>query len=284
MSDVVAAAASATAAAIMRSIEIQGGDVQRVVARSSSPAPASLRGRRSSSVDGGLAFAPLSSLIGGLSRRSLSYDQIPHPPLSLSVLKLDGSCFDLEVPMTATIAELKLAVESVFSHFPQKGPGKISWLHVWGQFCLCYSGQKLLTETDYIRDYGIQDGDQLHFVRHNSISYNLIKKHSRKPSTWKPQNISNEGEERGLCLDDDDQFDDLENPTYQYYEEESEDLHQSNNDCQLTDIWKGWFTYTRIPTKRKNNFEGWSSPSGFVHAFISSIWNLLRIYSEKWRT
>lgn len=34
---------------------------------------------------------------------------------------------DVEVIKSATIAELKLAVEDVFSHMPKEGPGKISW-------------------------------------------------------------------------------------------------------------------------------------------------------------
>lgn len=35
--------------------------------------------------------------------------------------------------------------------------------HVWGQFCLCYDGQKLVLETDYLRNYGIKDGDQVRY-------------------------------------------------------------------------------------------------------------------------
>lgn len=34
---------------------------------------------------------------------------------------------DVEIAKTATVDELKQAVEAVFSHLPQKGPGKISW-------------------------------------------------------------------------------------------------------------------------------------------------------------
>ncbi|KAH9616837.1 hypothetical protein KSS87_022378, partial [Heliosperma pusillum] len=78
------------------------------------------------------------------------------------------------------IAELKLAVETRFSHFPIKGTDNISWRHVWGHFCLCYHGQKLLKDGDFIKDYCIKDADQLRFVRHLSITYNLIKNHSRK--------------------------------------------------------------------------------------------------------
>ncbi|KAI7985742.1 DNA topoisomerase 2 [Camellia lanceoleosa] len=32
--------------------------------------------------------------------------------------------------------------------------------HVWGHFCLCYEGQKLINDKDYIRNFGIKDGDQ----------------------------------------------------------------------------------------------------------------------------
>ncbi|KAF7830306.1 U11/U12 small nuclear ribonucleoprotein 25 kDa protein [Senna tora] len=67
---------------------------------------------------------------------------------------------DIVVTKTATIAELRQAVEAVFSHMPQKGPGP----HVWGKFCLCYDGQKLVTEKDYLRNYGIKDGDQVRYL------------------------------------------------------------------------------------------------------------------------
>ncbi|PNX57868.1 U11/U12 small nuclear ribonucleoprotein 25 kDa protein, partial [Trifolium pratense] len=59
-------------------------------------------------------------------RNTLFYDKLPSQPLRLSVLKLDGSSFDIQVSKTATIAELKDAVEAVFSYSPQHGPGKIS--------------------------------------------------------------------------------------------------------------------------------------------------------------
>lgn len=51
----------------------------------------------------------------------------------------------------------------------------VSWSHVWGHFCLCYDGQRLLRDTDYIGGYGISDGDTLHFVRLVSVSCNLVK-------------------------------------------------------------------------------------------------------------
>lgn len=108
------------------------------------------------------------------STKSLLYDKLPSEPLRLSVLKLDGTSFgnfflynhhlavyeflflllllnwnlffsDVHVSKNATIAELKDAVEGVFSYMPQHGPAKISWyffthyvffilLLFWGNF------------------------------------------------------------------------------------------------------------------------------------------------------
>ncbi|GLT85320.1 hypothetical protein SLE2022_035120 [Rubroshorea leprosula] len=127
--------------------------------------------RRSAS----LALSPM-EIMDGFSRNSFSYSRLPDEPIKLSVLKLDGSSFDVEVTKSATIADLKLAVQAVFSHVPNK----ISWSHVWGHFCLSYEGQKLVTDTDHIKNYGINDGDQLHFIRHISISCNPTKKQAKK--------------------------------------------------------------------------------------------------------
>ncbi|GFZ08346.1 ubiquitin-like superfamily protein [Actinidia rufa] len=66
--------------------------------------------------------------IDGIRRKSFSYDKLPPHPLKLSICKLDGSSFDVEIVRTATVGELKQAVEGIFSHMPKKGPGKISWL------------------------------------------------------------------------------------------------------------------------------------------------------------
>ncbi|OWM86725.1 hypothetical protein CDL15_Pgr015761 [Punica granatum] len=83
--------------------------------------------RKSSSL---LSFSP-QLMIEGLSRTSFSYHKLPPEPIKLSVLKLDGSSFDVRVMGTATVGELKEAVESAFSHMPKKGPGKISWYILW---------------------------------------------------------------------------------------------------------------------------------------------------------
>jgi hypothetical protein len=55
---------------------------------------------------------------------------MPEEPIKLTVLKLDGSSFGIQVLKTATVGELKMAVEAAFSHLPISGPGKISWYHL----------------------------------------------------------------------------------------------------------------------------------------------------------
>lgn len=32
---------------------------------------------------------------------------------------------------------------------------------MWGHFCLCFDGEKLLDDNKYIADYEIRDGDQV---------------------------------------------------------------------------------------------------------------------------
>ncbi|KAK4798049.1 hypothetical protein SAY86_030375 [Trapa natans] len=127
-----------------------------------------------------------SSAINGCSSKSFLYSTLPREPLRLSVLKMDGSSFDIHVMGTATVRELKEAIESAFCHVPDTGSGKISWSHVWGHFCLCYNSQKLLMETDPISIYGIDDGDQLHIVRHVSSTCAMEEKRlSKRLSTSK---------------------------------------------------------------------------------------------------
>ncbi|GMI89285.1 hypothetical protein HRI_002597800 [Hibiscus trionum] len=110
----------------------------------------------------------------GSSRKTFHYSKLPEETLSLSIRKLDGSSFNVEVLKSATVADLKLGVQNVFDHLPN-GPDKISWVHVWGHFCLSYGDQKLIQDTDLIVNYGIKDSDQLHFIRHVSSCTNSKK-------------------------------------------------------------------------------------------------------------
>ncbi|KAI8544291.1 hypothetical protein RHMOL_Rhmol08G0284800 [Rhododendron molle] len=126
------------------------------------------------------SFSVLDSLICRKSLRNLSYRKLPRQLLiKLSVLKLDGSSFDVNVARNASIAELKQAVEEVFSFSPKNGEGNISWSHVWGHFCLCYEGKKLINDKVHIRRFGINDGDQVKFIRNMSINYRPLKQQSK---------------------------------------------------------------------------------------------------------
>ncbi|KAL6221658.1 hypothetical protein ACLB2K_005054 [Fragaria x ananassa] len=104
-----------------------------------------------------------------LIKKSFAYHKMPQQPLNLSVIKLDGSTFDVQVSRMAKVAKLIEAVKDVFDHSANDDE-VISWSHVWGHFCLCYNGKKLLDYKAYIRVIGIKDGDQLRFVRHLSAN------------------------------------------------------------------------------------------------------------------
>ncbi|TXG62174.1 hypothetical protein EZV62_013537 [Acer yangbiense] len=219
------------------------------------------------SVDGSrfssaLSFSSL--MMDGLSRKSVSYDKLPEEPINLSVRKLDGSCFDIQVSKTATVGELKLAVENAFCHMPKKGPGKISWPHVWGHFCLFFEGQKLVTDTDYIKKIYIKDGDQLQFIRHISSSCNLTKKRSKKRDPFSieqdeslsqsssciereqvPEQVPNKWED----LD----CDDMENGRYWHYDsnDESIDGQDESSIRRLLQLCEGKH-YTRTEASKED--------------------------------
>ncbi|XP_019098699.1 PREDICTED: uncharacterized protein LOC109131996, partial [Camelina sativa] len=72
------------------------------------------------------SLSPLRLIDGLPRRRSFNYNQMPEEPIKLTVLKLDGSSFGIQVLKTATVGELKMAVEAAFAHLPITGPGKIS--------------------------------------------------------------------------------------------------------------------------------------------------------------
>ncbi|KAL6013427.1 hypothetical protein ACLOJK_003925 [Asimina triloba] len=59
--------------------------------------------------------------------RTFSYHRLPQQLLRLSVLKLDGSCFEVQIERKASISELKRAIENIFSKSSKEGEGEISW-------------------------------------------------------------------------------------------------------------------------------------------------------------
>ncbi|XP_068653520.1 uncharacterized protein [Aristolochia californica] len=134
----------------------------------------------------GWSSAPLSPISNDcLPRRSFTYCRLPHDIfLKLNILKLDGSSFDVQVVKKASVLELKQAVEEVFSRYPNEEDDNISWSLLWGHFCLCYKSDKLVNNKVSLRTFGVQDGDQLYFVRHISVNYSpVVKKEQRYQNT-----------------------------------------------------------------------------------------------------
>ncbi|KAK1394615.1 U11/U12 small nuclear ribonucleoprotein 25 kDa [Heracleum sosnowskyi] len=218
-------------------------------------------------------------IIDSFSRRSFSYNKLPQKPLKLTVLKLDNSSFEIEVPKTATVAELRNSVENAFSHLPKQGPGKVSWSHVWGHFCLCFDGQKLLDDNDYIGDYEIRDGDQLLFARHLSINYNLKRNISteqigdiEQPSisnTWEPEDVTNDGIYESC---------DGETPR----KDGEEDKFSVITACEykLATILRGWFSYRSVSSSPEPNFKQ-KSFSRSSSGLLGSLKTVLMGYSNK---
>ncbi|XP_010493789.1 PREDICTED: uncharacterized protein LOC104771014 isoform X1 [Camelina sativa] len=134
------------------------------------------------------------------------------------------------VMTSATVGDLKLAIETAFSHVPKKGPSKISWSHVWGHFCLCYGGQKLITDTDCIGSYGMKDGDEVRFKNHVSGNAVLSKGYSRKSKQKNLERILlNDGDgEMNRIEEIDDSWDDLEKGGIVRYKDD--DMDASSNE------------------------------------------------------
>ncbi|KAF3529226.1 hypothetical protein DY000_02036817, partial [Brassica cretica] len=219
------------------------------------------------------SLSPLRLIDGLPRRRSFNYNQMPEEPIKLTVLKLDGSSFGIEVLKTATVGELKMAVEAAFSHLPITGVGKVSWPHVWAQFCLSYEDQRLLNEADYLIEFGIKDGDQLRFIRHISnyctmmvnhksktphvSSLKQLKLFSLKPETWKKKGT------QGL--------------------EDGVDSVTKTQPSFLSTVLGGWLSYKSTPSQRGTKHRNvTASTSSHLRAFNNLIARFrFKCYSEK---
>lgn len=176
-----------------------------------------------------------------------SYKKLaPLPLLTLSVLKLDGSVFEIHVGRTATIAELKQAVEVVFS----SSHSKIPWSLVWGHFCLSHVGQKLTNDTAHIRTFGIKDGDQIQFTRHMSISNMPVKKGYKNESVPCKQHLMLPYGSHGHEEKVENSSEDFDNNVIQ----EDKSKYYPNKDVEegpvpefkLARFWKGWLSYSKV--------------------------------------
>ncbi|XP_058112105.1 uncharacterized protein LOC131255411 [Magnolia sinica] len=206
-------------------------------------------------------------------RRSFSYHKLPQQLLKLSVLKLDGSRFEVQISRTASVLQLKQAVEEVFRQSPKEGEDQISWSHVWGHFCLSYEGKKLINDKESLQTFGVKDGDQLHFIRHLSINYNPIKrrtkyhrsasKHSHAVRSGASSNIREENGE------DSDEGGNSPEADGCHQHHQKSDHHEKKAiighvEFKLVHFLKGRLTYSRLWCMRRKRTEERPRPSKFV--------------------
>lgn len=221
-------------------------------------------------------FLPVVSCIDAAQpRRSLSYDKLPPEPLGLTVLKLDGSSFGIKLAKTGTVGELKLAVEAAFDHLPKKGPAKVSWAHVWGQFCLCHDGQKLLIDSDNIRMYGIQDGDQLQFARHASNCYNLVTVFDKEDSDsdYELNSYGYKGRQQNCEKDNVNGGQNVDNV-------ELESGVHSQCEHKITHMLRGWFSYRKLNGAPMRIGDG-TTFSKISNRGLGSLRKVIRSYNSK---
>ncbi|KAL9260918.1 U11/U12 small nuclear ribonucleoprotein 25 kDa protein-like protein [Drosera capensis] len=211
-------------------------------------------------------------------RQSYQYDRLPSMPIRLTVVKLDGSRFGIEVQKGATVSELKQAVQEAFSYMPCKGPGKISWRHVWGSFCLSYYGEKLVRDDEFIKDYRIKDGDELHFVRHVSTCYNLIKKQSRKrgdaPKASRRVEIKDESDFEG------DDHECMYSLKCQPHRNENDNLIV-DQEPSLSSLFRGRFFYSRLDSTETPRLEVEACPPRLARGFLGCFRTMFHFYSNK---
>ncbi|KAH9310900.1 hypothetical protein KI387_025935, partial [Taxus chinensis] len=106
--------------------------------------------------------------------------------IELSILKMDNTSFDIRVSRRASVRELKQAVQREFGASQGEEEGKISWGHVWGNFCLTYQAHKLVDDSSLLSSFGIKDSDQLCFIRHFSSANQGEKLRPRKHGRFPP--------------------------------------------------------------------------------------------------
>ncbi|OMO87316.1 U11/U12 small nuclear ribonucleoprotein 25 kDa protein-like protein [Corchorus capsularis] len=86
--------------------------------------------------------------------------------MRISILKLDGTSFDVAVMNSATVKDLKLAIKKKVTELEQSKMGHrhISWRHVWSNFCLAHHNEKLLDDQAALQDFGVRNNSQVQFL------------------------------------------------------------------------------------------------------------------------
>ncbi|KAL6011814.1 hypothetical protein ACLOJK_002280 [Asimina triloba] len=82
--------------------------------------------------------------------------------MKISLLKMDGTSFDVAVLNSASVKDLKLAIKKKVEETVQSQMGHrhISWRHIWANFCLAYQNEKLIDDNSLLQDFGIRNNSQ----------------------------------------------------------------------------------------------------------------------------
>nr|POE93742.1 u11/u12 small nuclear ribonucleoprotein 25 kda protein [Quercus suber] len=234
--------------------------------------------RGSSKLDGGADGHMLCSKAFGESARELvgigstDCDVVPrgganHEAVETECMELEEE--DVFVAKNATVAELKQAIEEVFA----SAADEISWCHVWGHFCLCYNGQKLINDKTCLQNFGIKDGDQLQFIRHMSVQYSpLRKKPSNKSVAYKQQSLemelvdfdvrSSSGSDSHEEISSDDSYNNENQDSSKDYSDENQE-EVPLLEFKLAKFLRRWLSNSRSRSLLKNGSEGRSAGTGF---------------------
>ncbi|KAB2058105.1 hypothetical protein ES319_A11G211900v1 [Gossypium barbadense] len=86
--------------------------------------------------------------------------------MCISILKLDGTSFDVAVMNSATVKDLKLAIKKKVIELEQSKMGHrhISWRHVWANFCLAHHNEKLLDDGAALQDFGVRNNSEVLYL------------------------------------------------------------------------------------------------------------------------
>ncbi|KAF3787690.1 U11/U12 small nuclear ribonucleoprotein [Nymphaea thermarum] len=100
--------------------------------------------------------------------------------MKVSILRMDGSTFEVAVLNSATVKDLKLAIAKKTNEMQQAQMGHrhISWRHVWTNFCLSYRNEKLINDGSLLQDFGIRNNCQVNFVP--CVASKQSQKHSKR--------------------------------------------------------------------------------------------------------
>lgn len=100
--------------------------------------------------------------------------------MRISVAKMDATSFDVALPNSATVKDLKLAVKEKTNEIEQSKMGHrhISWRHVWANSCLSYHADKLLDDNEMLQAFGIRNNSQVHFAPY--VVSRVHRKHTRR--------------------------------------------------------------------------------------------------------